>query len=233
MGRLGIFLLLMMPSDNPQGSSYDPAFHSDMYRFSEQGLKNAYTSSVIVTASSAEADIAVGSGNYFHIYGHRFIITAAHVIPSGSSIMITERSGLNYKAEVVLVDHSVDLAILKVEEPLKFTKPIDYRPSKRIDIGKEVFYCGQPNMMYFTTYEGRVSGTSSQYLMIDTFAWPGSSGSVVFDKSGRVVGVISAVSMDAPTGVPVLIPHLVRVGPVSSYARNEILEILLDEYSRN
>jgi S1-C subfamily serine protease len=232
MGRLGIFLLLMMHSDNPKESSYDPAFHSDMYRFSEQGLKNAYISSVIVTSSSV-GGIAVGSGNYFHIHGHHFIMTAAHVVPSGSLITITEQSGLDYEAEVAHIDETLDLAILKVAKPLKFTKPIDYRPSNRIDIGKEIFYCGQPNMMFFTTYEGRVSGTSNQYLMVDTFAWPGSSGSVVFDKSGRVVGIISAVSMDNPTGVPVLIPHLVRVGPVSSYSRNKILEILLNECPRN
>jgi S1-C subfamily serine protease len=233
MGRLAIFLLLMAPPSSPEGSDYDPAYHSDVYRFSEQGLKNAYNSSVIITSASPMAEVAVGSGNYFHIHGHRFILTAAHVIPNDASIVITERSGLNYKAEVVLMDQAVDLAILKVEKPLRFTEPIDYRPSKRVDVGKEVFYCGQPNMMYFTTYEGRVSGTSNQYLLVDTFAWPGSSGSVLFDKSGRTVGIISAVSMDAPTGVPVLIPNLVRVGPVSSYTRNDILEILLNECPRN
>tara|TARA_R110002167_G_scaffold177388_1_gene377184 strand:+ start:794 stop:979 length:186 start_codon:yes stop_codon:yes gene_type:complete len=61
--------------------------------------------------------------------------------------------------------------------------------------------------------------------MVGTFAWTGSSGSVVFAKSGQVVGAIPAVSMDAQTEV--------RVEVGESYGRNEILEILLDEYSRN
>ena len=232
MGRLAIFLLLMLPSSNPQGSNYDPAYHSDVYRFSEEGLKNAYTSSVIITSTTA-ASTSVGSGNYFHIYGHRFVMTAAHVVSKNGSVIITERSGLNYKAEVVFIDQAIDLAILKVDQALRYTKPIDYRPSRRIDVGKEVFYCGQPNMMYFTTYEGRVSGVNNQYLLVDTFAWPGSSGSTLFGKQGRVIGIISAVSMDDPTGVPVLVPHLVRVGPVSNYSRNQILEIILNEQSRN
>ena len=229
MGRLALFLLLLMPPSDPQGSDYDPAFHSDLYNFSERGVKNAYTSSVIITAATETASISIGSGNYFHIYGHRFILTAAHVVDGFAAIAITERSGDIHKATVEHVDQTLDIAILKVESSLRFTNPIDYRPSKAPEVGKDIFYCGHPNQMYFTSYHGRVSGFNSQYILLDTFAWPGSSGSVVFNKEGKVLGTISAVSMDAPTGVPVLVPHFVRIGPVANYTRKFILEILLNE----
>ena len=228
MGRLGLLLLLMLPPTAPEGTDYDPAFHSDLYRFSEQGLKNAYKSSVIITAATEAGNLSIGSGNYFHIHGHTFILTAAHVVDGFDAIAITERSGTMHGARVVLVDHSIDLAIIKADAPLKFTKPIDYRPSKKINIGKEVFYCGQPNQMYFSTFHGRVSGLSGQYILIDTFAWPGSSGSVMFNKEGQPIGVVSSISMDAPTGIPVLVPHFVRIGPTLNYSRKDVLEVLLD-----
>jgi S1-C subfamily serine protease len=228
MGRLALFLLLMMPPHSPQGSDYDPAFHGDTYRFAEKGMKDAAASSIIITAATERGSVAIGSGNYFHIHGHRFILTAAHVVDGFAAIAVTERSGDIRRAEVVHVDHAIDMAIIIVEEPLRFTKPVDYRPSKKIDIGKEVFYCGHPNQMYFTSYHGRISGLNGQYILVDTFAWPGSSGSVVFGKGGKVIGTVSAVSMDAPTGVPVLVPHFVRIGPTLNYSRKFILEVLLD-----
>lgn len=228
MGRLGLLLLLMLPPHAPEGTDYDPAFHSDLYIFAERGLKNAYKSSVILTGATEAGNVSIGSGNYFHIHGHTFILTAAHVVDGFEAIAITERSGDMHRARVMHIDHSIDLAIIKADAPLKFTKAIDYRPSKKIDIGKEVFYCGQPNQMYFSTYHGRIAGLSGQYILVDTFAWPGSSGSVIFNKEGQPTGVVSSVSLAAPTGLPVLIPNVVRIGPTLNYSRKDILEVLLD-----
>ena len=228
MGRLGLLLLLMLPPTAPEGTDYDPAFHSDLYMFAERGLKNAYKSSVIITSATEAGNVSIGSGNYFHIHGHTFIMTAAHVVDGYDAIAITERSGDMHSATVVHIDHSIDLAIIKPGTALGFTKAIDYRPSKTLDIGKEVFYCGQPNQMYFSTFHGRVAGLSGQYILIDTFAWPGSSGSVIFSMEGKPIGVVSSVSMGAPTGLPVLIPNVVRIGPTLNYTRKEILEVLLD-----
>ena len=218
----------MLPPHAPEGTDYDPAFHSDLYIFAERGLKNAYKSSVILTGATEAGNVSIGSGNYFHIHGHTFILTAAHVVDGFEAIAITERSGDMHRARVMHIDHSIDLAIIKADAPLKFTKAIDYRPSKKIDIGKEVFYCGQPNQMYFSTYHGRIAGLSGQYILVDTFAWPGSSGSVIFNKEGQPTGVVSSVSLAAPTGLPVLIPNVVRIGPTLNYSRKDILEVLLD-----
>ena len=229
MGRLGLLLLLMLPPHAPEGNDYDPAFHGDTYLFAEKGLKDATASSVIITAATEMGSISIGSGNYFHIHGHRFILTAAHVVDGFDALAITERSGDIHKAVVMHVDHGLDMAIIVADDTLRYTKPVDYRPSKKIDIGKEVFYCGHPNQMYFTSYHGRISGLNGQFILVDTFAWPGSSGSVIFGKNGKVIGTVSAVSMDAPTGFPVLVPHFVRIGPAMNYSRNFILEVLLNE----
>lgn len=228
MGRLALLLALLLPTDQPQGNDYDPSFHTDLSFFAESGLKEAYKSSIVISAFTEKANMSIGSGNYFHIHGHRFILTAAHVVVGFKDIYVNERSGDVYLAKVVHVDKFRDIAIIRTDRPLKYTKPVDYRASSRIEVGKEIFYCGHPNEMYYTVYHGRISGYSNQYLLADTFAWPGSSGSVVFDKSGKVAGVVSAISIDAPTGFPVLIPHFVRLGPTLNYTRRHILEVIMD-----
>ncbi len=226
MGRLGLILFLFMPTHDSPELHYDDAFHGDLYTFANRGVSNAFNSSVIVNAFSNGGPVSLGSGNYFQIWNKHFVITAAHVIEEKSEVFLTERSGYTYKARVAYVDNFRDIAILVPEEKMKFTKAVPYRPANGIDVGREIFYCGNPNEMYFTSYSGMISGTTQHFILADTFAWPGSSGSVVFNDAGRVVGVVSSVALEAPTGFPVLVPHFVRLGPLISLSKGEILEFI-------
>lgn len=228
MGRLALLLTLLLPSDQPNHIEFNSSYHKELYFFAEKGLKNAYTSAVIMNAFPSEGGGAItGSGNYFKIRDQHFIITAAHVVDGMDQIFVTERSGFSYSAEVKHIDYFRDIAIVVPERQLMYTEAIDYRSSKYIEVGKEVFYCGNPNNQYFLNFDGRVSGVDGQFLLMNNFAWPGSSGSVVFNKEGKVVGIISAVSTDAPTGFPVLIPNIVRIGPTLNYTRKYIMEALM------
>ena len=64
--------------------------------------------------------------------------------------------------------------------------------------------------------------------MINTFAWPGSSGSVLFDESGRVLGVISAIRVDGPFGIPDMIEHIVLGGNIKMLDQDTLKAILKD-----
>ena len=230
MGRLALLLTLMLPSDQPNHIEFNSSYHKDLYFFAERGMKNAYTSAVVINAfPSAGGGAITGSGNYFKIRDQHFIMTAAHVVDGMGEIFITERSGFTYQAKVKHIDYFRDIAIVVADKRLMYTEAIDYRTSKYIEIGKEVFYCGNPNNQLFLNFHGRAAGMDGQYLLINNFAWPGSSGSIVFNKEGKVVGALSAVSVEAPTGLPVLIPHIVRVGPTLNYTRDYILETLKDD----
>jgi len=230
MGRLALLLTLLLPSDQPNHVEFNSSYHKELYFFAETGMKYAYTSAVVINAFPSTGGGAItGSGNYFKIRDQHFIMTAAHVVDNMGEIFITERSGFTYKAKLKHIDYFRDIAILVADKKLMYTEAVDYRSSKYIEIGKEVFYCGNPNNQLFLNFHGRVSGLDGQFLLINNFAWPGSSGSIVFNKEGKVVGALSAVSVDAPTGLPVLIPHIVRVGPTLNYTRKFILEALKDD----
>ena len=226
MGRLGILLFLFMPAHDTTESYYDDYYHDNLYAFANRGVENAYSSSVIINSFNDGGQMAVGSGNYFQVWNKYFVITAAHVVEGKKEVFLTERSGYTYKGKVVHIDKFKDLAIVIPESRMRYTKAVAYRPTKKIDVGREIFYCGNPNELYFSSYHGRISGLNNQYILADIFAWPGASGSVVFNDSGQAIGVVSAVSVEAPTGVPVLVPHFVRIGPLLSISKREILELI-------
>ena len=226
MGRIAILLFSLLSTDTPIVDNYNSNFHKDLYLFAETGVRKSYKSSVIVNAIHSDHKSNMGSGNYFKVYRKKFILTALHVVEGAEEVVITDKGGQNYKATIKYKDPSRDLAILTVEEQIKYAKPMEYKIPQALEIGKTIAYCGHPDGHYFTCYDGIISGTSNQYLLLDIFAWPGASGSTVFDNNGRVVGVLSALPLSAPTGFPVLIPNIVRLAPVLHLSPDEIWEVI-------
>jgi len=225
MGRVLFLIFAFVGTDQPI-NDYDSEFHRDAYFFAERGLKKAYKSSVEINAFGADVGMNAGSGNYMKVNGRKFVLTALHVVQGRDDIFVTEKSGANHIAKLKYSDPHRDIAILEVSRDLKYTKAIEYRTVQTNHIGREVYYCGHPQNTSFMNFKGIIGGKDNQWLMLNIFAWPGSSGSVIFDSSGDVVGVVSAVSISDPTGVSVLVPNVVRVGPTTSLSRDMITEVL-------
>ena len=77
---------------------------------------------------------------------------------------------------------------------------------------------------------GYVCSTGYSSLIMQSNAWFGASGSVVFDQSGRAVGVVHAITMEINpfTGLPAFIETVVVVNRVYNLNRKDILRILGD-----
>ena len=226
MGRIAILLFSLLSTDTPVVDNYNSDFHKDLHLFADTSVRKSYKSSVIITAFHSDQKSNMGSGNYFKVYRKKFILTALHVVEGAEEVVVTDKGGQIYKATIKYKDTFRDLAILTVEEQIKYAKPMEYKIPMGIERGKEIAYCGHPDGHYFTCYNGMISGTSNQYLLLDVFAWPGASGSAVFDRSGRVIGVLSALPLSAPTGFPILIPNIVRLAPVLHLSPDEIWEVI-------
>lgn len=225
MGRVLFLIFVFVRTDQPI-NDYDSEFHRDTYFFAERGLKRAYKSSVEINAFGPLVGMNAGSGNYMKVNGRKFVLTALHVVQGRDDIFVTEKSGANHIAKLKYSDPHRDIAILEVSRDLKHTKAIEYRTVQTNHIGREVYYCGHPQNTSFMNFKGIIGGKDNQWLMLNIFAWPGSSGSVIFDSSGDVVGVVSAVSISDPTGVSVLVPNIVRVGSTTSLSRDMIAKVL-------
>ena len=146
------------------------------------------------------------SGTGFALSTDGFIATNYHVIENSKSIKIRGIKGdftNSFIARVIKTDQSTDLAILKIDDPLFHdlgNVPFTIVSSK-VDVGEDVFALGYPLMttmgeeIKLTT--GIVSansgfqGNSNQY-QISVPVQPGNSGGPLFDKNGRIVGIVNA-----------------------------------------
>ena len=212
-------------------AEYDDSYAADLDPFAPRGLKVAYLSSVSLQVFNQGMPTGSGSGNYFKLGKHRFIITAAHVVDGASEIEIYEKGYVATRAKVVYSNPDTDIAIVVPYERLRYTKAIPFRRDINNQMGERVYHCGHPSNQGWHISEGILTGTRNDVLMINTFAWPGSSGSVVFDESGRVIGVLSSILVDGPFGLPDLVEHIVLAGNIK-LLDNETLKAVLRNGNR-
>ena len=193
---------------------YDDSYAAELEPFATRGLKVSYLSSVAIQISNEGVYDGSGSGNYFRLGKHRFILTAAHVVEGEPEILIIEKSNYTTSAKVVYIDPYSDIAVLVPTERLRHTKAIHFRRDINNQMGEKTYHCGHPAREGWHISEGLLTGTHIDTLMVNTFAWPGSSGSVLFDEGGRVLGVLSAIRVDVPFGTPALLEHVVLAGNI-------------------
>jgi len=225
------FLLMCTPPANAHfvfdlRPEFDDSYSAELDPYAPRGLKAAYLSSVAIEILQGGVPIGSGSGNYFKLGKHRFIITAAHVVEGQEEIVIIEKGYSATSATIAYVDGNSDIAVLIPQERLHFTKPLPFRRDINNQVGEKIYHCGHPARQGWHISEGLLTGTHADVLLMNTFAWPGSSGSVVFDEGGRVIGVLSAIRVDGPFGIPDLVEHIVLASNIKMLDQSTLREIL-------
>ncbi len=136
--------------------------------------------------------------------GYSDIITAGHLcnLPEEflgfeSNFIVFDHAGNYYGAKLTSINIKLDLCMLRIDYEKKALSMASISPNQ----GSKVFMAGfpmgayHPNYMHF--FDGYYSGTDYGGNAIWTFpAAPGSSGGVVVNVYGEIVGVVSAVYND-------------------------------------
>ena len=137
------------------------------------------------------------SGSAFLVDGKGYLVTNAHVLRNAKGIIVLNNKGAEFKAIIVKVDESKDIAILKiVDKDYKSlgTLPYGIRKSST-DIAEPIFTLGYPRneIVYGEGYLSAKTGFNGDTLscQIAVAANPGNSGGPVFNKSGEVIGILS------------------------------------------
>lgn len=141
---------------------------------------------------------ALGSG--FIVDPAGYIVTNNHVVDHAHKITVTLDDGNVYPAKVVGRDAKTDLAVLKIDAG----KPVPYLAfgdSAKERVGDWVVAVGNPFGLGGTVTAGIVSahdrdlnnGPYDDYLQIDAPINPGNSGGPLFNQSGQVVGIDTAI----------------------------------------
>ncbi len=139
-----------------------------------------------------------GSGVIFSNDG--YIITNNHVVEGAQNIKVMLKNGNEYTAQLIGTDAKTDLAVVKIEE--EGLPTVEFGDSDSLQVGELAVAIGNPlGKLGGTVTSGIVSATArninisgEEMTLIQTSAAvnPGNSGGGLFDKEGRLIGVVNA-----------------------------------------
>jgi serine protease Do len=153
-------------------------------------------------------EMASGSGVIISDDG--FIVTNDHVIDGADEVTVTLSNKKSFKAKVVGIDPSSDLAVIKIDaKGLPF---LLYGNSDEIKVGQWVLAVGYPLSLETTVTAGIVSAKGrsieinnrqsktpiESFIQTDAAVNPGNSGGPLITPDGKLIGINSAIA--SPTG---------------------------------
>lgn len=156
---------------------------------------------------------ALGSG--FIIDETGYILTNNHVINDADSINVTLWNNTQAQARVIGKDDKTDIALIKIETAQNLT-PIKFGDSDKVRVGDWILAIGNPFGLGGSVTAGIVSAKSrdiesgqyDNFIQTDASINQGSSGGPMFNMSGEVIGINSAIfsSNGASMGIGFAIP---------------------------
>lgn len=134
-----------------------------------------------------------------------YVMTNAHVVKDGKTIIVTLSDGRKFMAKIVGADSESDVAILQIKPD--HLASIQFADSDDVKVGQNVFAIGNPFGIGQTVTSGIVSGLGrsnlhienlEDFIQTDASINPGNSGGALINTSGKMIGLNTAIL--APTG---------------------------------
>lgn len=144
---------------------------------------------------------ATSLGSGFFISADGYIVTNSHVIDKAEEITVTFNNQQKI-VEVIGVDKKTDLALLKVKEKLEKPVPfVKFGDSDKSRVGDWVMVIGNPFGLGGTVTAGIISarardinaGPFDDFIQTDAAINRGNSGGPMFNMSGEVIGINTAI----------------------------------------
>jgi S1-C subfamily serine protease len=168
--------------------------------------KKALPSVVNITSTTVAYDFFYGAvpqkgmGSGFVIDSEGHILTNYHVIEGARQVEVTTSDKSKYKAQVVGVDPSHDLAVIQI--PNSKVPAAEIGDSKSLVVGQKVFAIGNPFGLSGTMTRGIISSIRSvrgehgfidEAIQTDAAINPGNSGGPLLNSHGQVIGINSMI----------------------------------------
>lgn len=140
-----------------------------------------------------------GLGSGFILSSDGYILTNAHVVNNADSVTVKLSDKREFKAKVVGVDMTSDVAIIKI--PAKNLPSVKIGNPNNLKAGNWVVAIGSPFGLENTITQGIVSALSRSlpddsavpYIQTDVPINPGNSGGPLINLNGEVVGINSQI----------------------------------------
>jgi S1-C subfamily serine protease len=173
-----------------------------------------------VGGTNGSAGNALGTGVVVNDAGA--ILTALHVVADATSIKLTFPDGSTSAATIATQQPDSDIAVLQPETVPANLAPATLGNPNAMRIGSEAYIVGNPYGLYGSLSSGVVSGLDRSFelpnskrvihglIQVDAAVNPGNSGGPLIDRSGRVVGIVTALvnptKQDVFIGIGLAVP---------------------------
>jgi S1-C subfamily serine protease len=157
---------------------------------------------------------AIGQGSGVIVDEAGYILTNNHVVENASEIRVNLSGNESRQAEVVGLDETTDLAVLKI--PAGGLIAAQWGDSEALEVGSLVWAVGNPFGLDRSVTLGIVSAKNRRrfrgmspyqdFLQTDAAINPGNSGGPLVDVSGKIVGINTAIVGRSYQGVSFSIP---------------------------
>ncbi len=182
---------------------------SDDKSIARRVYDGASDSIAYITADMQQGQ-ATGTG--FTVSSDGLIVTNAHVVDGATQVSVKlGTGGTTQPAQVVGVDASRDLALLKVDTGGAKLKALELGDSASVGVGDSTFAIGNPYGLDHTLTTGVVSAlhreiqapdgtTIPDVIQTDAAINPGNSGGPLLNTGGQVIGVNSQIVSGGSNG---------------------------------
>lgn len=159
-----------------------------------------------------------GSGFVWDSLGR--IVTNHHVVAGADAVRVLFPDGTDVEAKILGTDPDSDLAVLEVNLPVDYLKPIELGDSDQLRPGEIALAIGTPFGRDFTLTRGIISALGRTIdsprqnysipnaIQTDASINPGNSGGPLLDRQGRVIGINSQIETRSGvnTGIGFAVP---------------------------
>ncbi len=147
--------------------------------------------------------VGTSSGSGVMITPDGYIITNNHVVEDGDEVEVTLNDKREFKADIIGIDPSTDLALLKIKG--KELPYLDLGNSDSLRVGEWVLAVGNPFNLESTVTAGIVSAKGrsidilegqdriESFIQTDAAVNPGNSGGALVNTNGELVGINTAI----------------------------------------
>lgn len=164
--------------------------------------RNPYAEYFYGQGSGVKQYPQIGMGSGVIISPDGYIITNNHVVKGASDIEVTLNNKKVLKAEIIGIDSTNDIALLKVD--MKDLPYITFGDSDRLKVGEWVLAVGNPYNLTSTVTAGIISAKgrdlegngdiTDSFIQTDAAVNPGNSGGALVNTRGELIGINTAIT---------------------------------------
>jgi S1-C subfamily serine protease len=177
-----------------------PSYSSQVYQFVLPSLVLIRT-----TGENEAGESGTGVGSGVIVNDSADILTAFHVVAGATEIEIFYADGSQTTAVLIAAEPQNDIAVLTPAQPPEIIVPALLGNPNAMRVGDEAYAVGNPLGLAGSMSAGVISGFDRSLpisddlelhglIQFDTAVNPGNSGGPLLNRSGQVIGIVTALA---------------------------------------